>query len=211
MDIEADRRKELIHSLGDEFLCEEEVGLFHPIFRTLKVRADVLAIPTDERFWGCLLAFEVKEPKDWNYAKWCKAIHQATDYVYATVEDNERLGHFTQRRVAASFVYPSPPYAPYDGSGKTCNLIRDRDIKIVSGAFSLAARFRVGRAIQSNIKCGDGMMLSFGPNLIWESGKGFTAAAEKLLTNKRPVGSKNVDVFQELDGIGAEIKFPEFE
>jgi hypothetical protein len=194
MDIEAGLRRELIDSLHDSFLCFEEVEIEHPMFSNLKLRADVVAVPIDERFWGHALAFEVKcfdETAD--YADWSGAVKQASDYVLGRIRsDNHNL---LGRRVSAAFVYPAPRDQPYVPKS---NWPPDISMQVMTaGVFHCAIHWRVGRAHRSER---DGLVLSFGPNELWTRRWGFSGQSQALLTNRRRIGSRGVDICAMLDG-----------
>ncbi|MGQ0685787.1 hypothetical protein [Bradyrhizobium sp.] len=92
MDIEKDRRAELIRALSGHFLCYEEVTLRHCLLTNHRIRADIVAVPIVSQFWNYPLAFEVKEPdgKNRSAAAWLQAFTQAADYVYGVIEEKRR-------------------------------------------------------------------------------------------------------------------------
>ncbi|MGD9829941.1 MAG: hypothetical protein AB7E70_01370 [Hyphomicrobiaceae bacterium] len=198
MDPERELRDELVSLLGCNFYCIQEAALRHGQFSRHVIRADVLAFPLDSDFFDVPIAFEIKSLKrgrESHYAEWAPAIKQASDYVYARIEDG-RVGGFVGRRVVASFVYPAPPWGVEPGAliGRVAN-----HQLIVSGAFHAALYFRVGRARKDKKGA---LELSFGPNPIWQSGR-WTGAARDFLRKKRKIGSQMVDVLAELDGTGS--------
>ena len=203
MDLEAPYRRELIGALGPAFLCVEEIDIEHPILLGLIIRADVVAIPVEQKFWAHALAFEVKcYDHSAGYSKWSAAIRQASDYVLGKVRSTSQV--LAGRRISASLLYPAPRYLPYvprqNAPEDVSNLV------MVAGAFHCASHSRVGRASRSEK---EGLTLSFGPNEFWTARRGFTAQAKNLLVNKRPIGSRNVDVCTILDGL--DFVAPEYE
>lgn len=195
MDIEQARREELKNILSGHFACHEEVRLRHALFRTCRIRADIVAIPLDPKLAGYALAFEVKEPTspNWQTKHWIHAMRQASDYLYAEIEPQPGIPGGVGRRIAASFLYPSPPISGIF-SLDSCD-------EPLAGALLLALHFRVGHAHYDRKK-GDRFVLSFGPNEVWRSDIGFSAVAIGLLTGKRTVGSQRIDVLRSLKGYG---------
>ncbi len=203
MDLEASFRRDLIHGLGSSFLCFEEVELEHAVLPGVSVRADVIAIPIDQAFWRHALAFEVKSYNETaEYARWSAAIRQASDYVYGMIRSDNHILH--GRRVSASMIYPSPDYLPYLPRQDVPPDISNRIM--IAGAFHCAMHSRVGRAHKS---AKEGLSLIFGPNEFWTAKRGFTTQATNLLQNKRPVGSRKIDVSTVLNGLDAVM--PDFE
>lgn len=203
MDIEKARRAELMAALGDQFVCFEEVTLTHAMFTRHKVRADVVAIPLDERLAGYAFAFEVKEPTQaWNYAAWSGAIRQASDYVYAKIDPVAPAVQFAGRRIAGAFMFPSPPYNPHGMPMEPTPFVRPGEEQMVSGQFHLALHFRVGRAFWETTRRGPRFNLSFGPNPVWDSERGLWHHGVNLIAGKRTLGSGKIDVKAELDGWG---------
>jgi len=165
----------------------EEVPLRHALFQKHVIRCDVLAIPLDARFSGLTLAFEVKEPQhpeDTSF--WKRAIRQASDYVYATVEPQRGFEHLSGRRVSSSFVYP---YMLPDGMNH----------RSIANYFDLATYLRVGRAFHESGRR-ERLALYLG-NRVWRSDQRFASKAEGELLGKRQIGSRQVDLLCELDGI----------
>jgi hypothetical protein len=211
MDIEKPRRTELIEALQDHFLCFEEVTLRHALFSKYCVRADVVAIPLDQQYFPYALAFEVKQPNavTWNYATWSIALHQAADYVYSSIEpqpSQPHLGQFRGRRISGAFIFPSPVFDRRGGE----TLSRSGEEQLISGALQLALHFRVGHAGWEQTGKGRRFKLSFGLNEVWRSDCGFCFTATGLITGKRSIGAKKIDIFSELDGIGAAVAFEDF-
>ncbi|WP_288586507.1 hypothetical protein [uncultured Methylobacterium sp.] len=192
MDIEKRRRAELIERLGPTFVCREEVRLKHALFKDVTIRADVVAISTAEPFDGIPIAFEVKEPAaDWQVKKWIYCLRQASDYVYARI-DRQTLGDIgwcQGRRIAAAFVYPA---RVIDHFGL------DDGPDPMLGAVTLAMHFRVGQARPSRGKpsC---FSLAFANNEIWNSDTGFKMTADQFLDGRYRVGSRQINVFSELE------------
>jgi len=187
MDVEQNVRAELMSLLRDDFDCEEEVQL-----RTIggqSVRCDVLAIPRDEEFSMCGLAFECKRPtQDWHYAPWSRAIKQAADSVGAEVIDPR----FSDVGIVkAAFLYPAPMLVPRGMPQPANDLIREGFEEAIAGMFHLALMFRVGKAgsVPSGKK--PNMSLGLGPNEVWNAHRGFTKNGRNLLLGGRPIGSSN--------------------
>lgn len=187
MDIERDVRAKLVSLLQNDFDCEEEVQL-----RTIgghDVRCDVLAIPRDEEFSGCNLAFECKRPsQDWHYARWSRAIKQAADNVGSEVIDPRFPDVGT---IKAAFLYPAPMVVPQGTPQFANSLIREGFEEAIAGMFHLALMFRVGKAGVIFFGKNSNMSLVLGPNEIWSSRSGFTKNGRDLLLEGRPIGSKN--------------------
>lgn len=187
MDVEQIVRAELVSLLRDDFDCEEEVQL--RIIGGKGVRCDVLAIPRDEKFSGCSLAFECKRPsRDWHYAPWSRAIKQAADNVGAEVVD-PRLPD--AGIVKAAFLYPAPMVVPRGQPQPANGLIREGFEEAIAGMFHLALMFRVGKAGSVLSGKEPNMCLVLGPNEVWNSRKGFTENGRNLLLGGRPIGSSN--------------------
>jgi hypothetical protein len=161
--------------------------------------------------WICWLVarnaigFEVKLPdaEKWNFATWAKAMQQAADYVYATIEPQKggppELRQFVGRRIAAAFIFPSPACYPRGGR-RGAEFVRDGDEQLIAGALQLALHFRVGHAGWQQTGIGPRLVISFGPNEVWRNDVGFCGTG--LLAGKRTIGSQKIDVFAELDGVG---------
>lgn len=212
MDIEAVKRKELITALQPDFICFEEVPLNPALLPGRILRADVVAIPIEEQYWAYTIAFEVKAFDDLlDCSKWCDAIKQASDYVYAKTTNNDLASLLYGRRICASFVYPAPLFRPYVPIGSDVGMA-GKEV-MISGAFSAALHFRVCRAHWHERRPGQHeLMLTMGPNELWRQNSGFTGQATPLLTRKRKLGSQMIDVLAELDGVGPKhLPFPEFE
>lgn len=194
MDVEKERRNELIRALSADFVCFEEVRLQHFTFPRISVRADIVAVPLTPEYRGYAFAFEVKQPSErWQYKDWSKTIRQASDYVYGKILPDPRLSGHVGRRIACSFVYPAPEY------------IRSKPTEedsIIVGIFHLAIHFRVGRAFTDNSRRTTRFCLTMGPNEVWRSDVGYTGQAPGLIKGLRTVGSQRVDVLRELDGMG---------
>jgi len=211
MDVEKKHRAELIRALDSHFVCFEEVKLRHALMTKHCIRADVIAIPTDQKFWGFAIAFEVKEPtsKYRNAADWIQTLRQASDYVYASIEPEKRddnLASYVGRRVAAAFVFPAPKYALVGTEHE-----KPGDARFLAGAMQLGLHFRVGGADWESTGIGPRFRLMMGPNEVWRSDCGFCHTGPGLLSGKRTLGSRKVDVMAELDGIGHKVPYPEFE
>jgi hypothetical protein len=200
MDVEIEKRKELIGYISNSFYCYEEVTLLHSVFTKRKVRCDVLAIPKDSRYAGLTFAFEVKlDVVDRPDEDWRKAIHQAMDYIYAVVDDGKFSG-LNGRRVTSAFIFP----------GNLQHVLPHQDTAmavergIIWGGLLVAAHFRVGQAtVESFANRSTRFALKFGTNPAWRSDKGFTDQADGLLIGKRQIGSRKVDVWQDLAGMNA--------
>ena len=98
----------------------------------------------------------------------------------------------------ASFVFPAPPLVvdPGTKSGREVHLQM-----LSTGAFHAAGYFNVEAArVAQNRQGRSCLSLSFGPNGIWSSDKGWVGAASKFLNKTRKIGSRHVDVLAELDG-----------
>lgn len=204
MDPEKARRAELMAMLEKRFMCFQEVTLRHAMLSRYCIRADVVAIPLDQKYFPYAIAFEVKLPNadQWNFATWSKAMHQASDYVYATIEPQHgspALAQFVGRRIAGAFIFPSPDCYPRGGR-RGAEFVREGDEQMIAGALQLTLHFRVGHAGWQPTGIGPRLVMSFGPNEVWRSDVGFCGT--DLLAGKRRIGSQKIDVFAELDGIG---------
>ena len=188
MDPEKATRRELIEALQPEFTCFEEVHLRPALFPRRVIRCDVLAIPVEFEFSGMTFAFEVKNPNDpADTSFWKRAIRQAADYVYATIDPRPGLERLVGRRVSSAFVYP---YLLPTGINEGA----------VRSYFELASYFRVGRV--SREPQGQRRLHMWMGNQIWRTDRGFTPMARGALTGKRQLGSGKIDLLAELDGIG---------
>lgn len=192
MDIEKQRRIELIQSLGSGFHFFEEVRLRHAMFEGRIIRADVLAVPVEGKFAGVPLAFEVKEPTPEQQSKfWVKALRQAADYVYAKIEPPVRKceGLPVGGRIAAAFIFPAPATTDYD--------LQDRK-DVLIGARALALHFRVGQA-RPSVRGKGRFALAFAGNEIWQSDCGFKEVAGQFIGGGYRLGSKIINAIEELD------------
>jgi hypothetical protein len=194
VDVEKATRVELITALSSEFDCFEEVNIEHFAFSRHRVRADVVAFPRDVRFAEYALAFECKIPKEsWQDKHWAYAARQASDYNFGRIVRDRRFQQFENRRIAASFLFPSPRMSMVTGDANDASTF---------GIMLLALHFRVGRAFWEQRKNGKRFVVAFGPNEIWRSDTGYAHVADGLIKGKRTLGSQKIDVIQELDGIG---------
>lgn len=201
MDVERDRRRELIDALSSHFDCFEEVKLRHATFSRHFVKADVVAVPFDERLSRFAIAFEVKEPdQTWHYAKWSQAARQAYDYVFASIEENSTASKYAGRRISGAFLFPSPPYSP-EGKGKDNSLLlRPENEELFAGIMHLGLHLRVGYAHWNEKLTKPRFTLRFGPNPVWDQLVGFKDQGINLLSGTRPLGSRRIDFAAELDG-----------
>ena len=205
MDTEKLLRRQLIEHLKKDFLCVEEVSVRPALFPRHVVRADVVALPInpEHKLFDSPIAFEVKNVDEidiYDLSNWSKAIKQASDYVYATIEPDKRLQDFAGRRIIASFVFPAPPFQ-WSANG-TDDPDGFRKIR-TSSAFHLASYFKVGAAQFSrtgNQK--ESLTLYMGRGEVWTQNKGWSGTATNHLSNKRKLGSQNINVLAELDGTG---------
>lgn len=203
MDVEKEYRAELIGALGSAFECFEEVPLEHPLFRGRKVRADLVAIPVDPRLSGYALAFEVKRPdRTWDYSKWSGAIRQASDYVYGRIAPAGPARAFAGRRIAAAFMFPSPPLNTEGRLTDTGPFVFPASSVMVSGLFHMALHFRVGSAYWETIGRERNFCLTFGPNPVWDTRRGLRTQGINLIAGSRTLGSQRIDWKAELDGLG---------
>lgn len=203
MDVELEQRRALIEALGDQFECFEEVPLQHAIFERRFVRADIVAVPKDERLSSYAFAFEVKQPdKTWDYSRWSNALRQASDYIYGAITSKGPASRFAGRRISAAFMYPSPPLDPEGRLADKGPYVRPDTSVMVTGLFHMGLHLRVGRAHWESDKEGKRFWLSFGPNPVWCSRRGFRDQGLNLVAGKRTLGSQRIDVRAELDGWG---------
>lgn len=206
MDVEKEQRAALIAALGNEFDCFEEVALQHALFGRRTVRADIVAVPRDERLASYAFAFEVKQPNTtWDYSAWAHAIRQATDYIYAPILPLGPAAKFAGRRISAAFMFPAPGIDPEGRRPDKGPYVRPDTSVMVTGLFHLALHLRVGRAHWEQDRHGSRFCLSFGPNPVWCSGKGFRDQGLNLVAGKRTLGSQRIDIRKELDGWGDEL------
>ena len=106
MDIEADKRREVIGAINHFFDVWEEVSLSGA---DGNLRIDLVAVPRDRSKIDAAIGFEVKSPsRAPNFQNWAKAFKQAADYVGARIVDDR----VPQKILTGVFVYPSPPYIP---------------------------------------------------------------------------------------------------
>lgn len=193
MDIESQNRNELMNILAESFTCYQEVQLRHRYFAETKIRADVVAISKDSRH-PVALAFEVKVPSgSWEFKNWSAAFKQASDYVFATPDD-ERLTEASGRcLIAASFVYPGPDLTPWQSSDQqTTRFYRDYDREALLGVQMFAQHIKVGVARRT--KSGKSQLeLRIGTDRVFLSGTGFADKALKRLTIAR-LGSRQVEI-----------------
>ena len=184
MDIEAPLRRQIVQSLDTEFYVLEEVGVSN---RDGDLRADLVAIPKDDYLDGAAIAFEVKAKTEaMNFQNWSKVFKQAADYVNSIVVD----ARLPRVRIAASFVFPSPPYVPHPAlAGNTGVTVdpwyRSDQLLQYAGMHHLAMQFRVGRAEVHKTT----MTLSMGPQVLWVQGRGWFPKARDLLFSSR-IGSR---------------------
>ncbi len=203
MDVELEQRKALIAALGDQFECFEEVPLQHAIFTRRHIRADIIAVPKDERLSSYAFAFEVKLPdRSWDYSRWSNALRQASDYIYGAITPDGPARRYAGRRISAAFMYPSPPLDPEGRLPDKGPYVRPDTSVMVTGVFHMGLHLRVGRAYWEHHKNGQRFRLSLGPNPVWCSQQGFRDQGLNLVAGKRALGSGRIDVSAELDGWG---------
>ncbi|WP_306132990.1 hypothetical protein [Roseivivax marinus] len=185
MDIEREKREELISVLEGNFVCFEECRLKLAGFDQY-LRTDVLAVPRygNDRW---IFAFEVKVPTvKWEFKTWIRALRQAADYPNCHVAD-ERAGTANGSLVNATFLYPGLDLRGWDDEASLENrFYREHDREPLRGAFLFAQHFRVGSVA---IKPRNGQVsLKLGTDPVWDSRSDFRSKAPGLLA-KRPVGS----------------------
>lgn len=186
MDPEKETRRKLMESLKNHFICYEEVQLRPALFPKHVIRCDVLAIPLNPVFASMTFAFEAKKPvKPDDTSFWKRAIRQAADYVYATVDYKLGLEEIKGRRIGSSFIYP---YILPTGKNEP----------LIGGYFELASYFRVGRVSRDS----KNRLSMWVGNEVWRSDVGFTKPARGVLAGKRQLGSRKVDILSEFDGMG---------
>jgi len=187
MDIEADKRREVIGAINHFFDVWEEVSLSGA---DGNLRLDVVAVPRDRSIIDAAIGFEVKSPsRAPNFQNWAKAFKQAADYVDARIVD-DRVPH---KILTGVFVYPSPPYVPYvsptpimyPGAGVW---FRNEQLLQYAGVIHLAQHFRVGHARWQKQRQEEAFQLSMGPNPVWNSKYGWARDGKNLLGSIR-VGS----------------------
>jgi hypothetical protein len=205
MDNEKELRAELMAALATGFLCWEHVPVRHAIFNKHVLVADVVAVPLDPDYAGLTLAFEVKSPLTRTSPKrhldvpyWTRAIHQASDYVYATIEASSGVEHLYSRRISSAFIFPTTCLRRDYMALDRCNL--DYLLRI-EGAFEASCHAKVGKASwHGGSKDTKGNLnLSLGNN-VWRSDLGFREHAMGILRGKRPLGSQSIDIVRELPG-----------
>lgn len=170
----------------------------------MKLRADLIAIPKDDKFCEQLFAFEVKIPDGtWHYAHWSDTIRQAENYVYGLIDSSHVMGG---RFVTAAFVYPFPDiFGPCRDDPP---IIRAGDEPMLQGALNLALHLRVGRAFSDFHHRAPRFTLAFGPNEVWREDVGFLPGGTGLLKGRRRFGSRKVDVLKEL-GVRTNFRDPD--
>ena len=204
MDNEKELRSELMAALSAAFTSWEHVPVRHAVFVSKVLVTDVIAVPLDPEYAGLTFAFEVKNPLAWSGPKahldvphWTRAIHQAADYVYATLEPRPGFERLHGRRVSIAFVYPTTCVnrgIPGNNEAEYLNRIW--------GAFEAGVHSRVGKASWEKVGNRERGRLDLWLGAdIWRSDKGFRTNAPGVLRGKRPLGSQQVDVLRELRGI----------
>lgn len=185
MDLEKPVRIELASYLESGFDVYEEVWLRHALFRERRLRCDLLAIPHDPDMADIILAFEVKYIEDkWDSAFFCKAVNQASDYIYATIEPN--LPEHAGKRVLAAFVFP---WAGCRNSGGD-NLLR--------GIARMAGYHRVGIGVRPGDGWRKNFMLECNAD-IWCGPNRWFVQARHILAGKRQIGSTKFSILEELE------------
>lgn len=187
MDIEADRRQEVISQVSEAFICIEECCLSLMGFEE-QLRADVVAISKSESDpW--VLAFEVKMPSQkWELKNWLKSLRQAGDYPNCKLVD-ERAGPANGRVINASFLYPGPDLSLWDDQdSQHTRFYRDYDIEPLRGAVLLAQHFKVGMAARDPKT--SKFILRLGTDPVWDSNVGFRKKSADLLSKRRVGSSK---------------------
>ena len=185
LDIEQEKRKQLISYLGDSYHCLEECRLGLMGFNEI-LRADVVAFSKCETEpWT--LAFEVKVPTHkWELKHWLNALRQAGNYPNCTVID-ERAGSAAGSLIDASFIYPGPDLGHWkDENSQDNRFYRDHDIEPLRGAILLAQHFKVGTANYD--PRANKFSLKLGTDPIWDTRSGFRKKSKNLLA-KRKIGS----------------------
>ena len=181
MDAEKPLRDEIRDIMQNDFLVFEEVCI-NSLLHEKKLRADLIIIPKDDRFTEQTFAIEVKNPRpDWQPKHWSYVAKQAFDYIGGKLE--ESIDILKNRKIDASFIFPSPDYHCPGGN---------YDQHIIQGILQLAAQFRIGRATRAvDSVCGS-FTLSIGANDIWTPKSGWTSQAVYLLKNKIRHGSGKI-------------------
>ncbi|WP_421951704.1 hypothetical protein [Pelagibacterium sp.] len=206
MDVEKEQRAALVSALGAGFECFEEVPLQHALFTRRTIRADILAVPKDDRLASYAFAFEVKQPDtSWDYSAWAQAIRQATDYVYASIQPSGPAAKYAGRRISAAFKFPAPPVDPEGRRVDKGPYVRPDTSVMVTGVFHLALHLRVGRAYWEDDQHGRRFRLDFGPNPVWCCRRGFRNQGINLVAGKRTLGSQRIEIRNELDGWGSTV------
>ena len=183
MDIEAPNRSLICSALEGHFDTWEEVPV---VTASGKLRIDVVARCNNGDFEGKVLAFEVKSGLNaLNFQKWAQVFKQAADYVNGQVE----LPTFGSTAVTAAFVFPSPPYVPFQlpicpTTDKPW--FRTEQLAQYAGVIHLAQQFRVGWASHDETF---GLALHMGPNPVWDKRYGWLKSGRDLITSRR-IGSQ---------------------
>jgi hypothetical protein len=200
MDIEKPVRIELMNALSEHFICFEEVNLFHALLPKQIIRADVVAFPRGDQLAGCGIAFETKLPTaEIDSANFAEVIKQSSDYVYASVAPDDRVGEYVGRRINSSFVFPSQPFRTQMRDLEKEFGSNGAEVLQASGALQLALHFRVGRAYWEKAYPDKRFALAFGRNDVWNSQEGFLKRGEALFNPKRRLGTKRVDFISEIE------------
>ncbi len=207
MDNERQLRAELMDGLSVGFECWEHIPLRHAIFQKRVLTADVVAIPREPEYCGLTFAFEVKNPpalegseKTYDASYWASAIHQASDYVYATLEPRPEQIFLKGRRISSAFVFPTTWLS---GLEMRRAEPEQHDALMRSyGAFELGVHYRVGKARWDTYQGGRARRLDLwlGGD-VWRSDVGFKPHALGILKGKRRIGSQKLDILKELVGV----------
>jgi hypothetical protein len=172
LDIEKEARDKAIKILTPFFTCYEEVNLVTSSGQ--KVRADVLAVSSENCSKPLVFAIEVKSHGNDEPDKFKDAAFQASKYVHASVAPNERA-NLLGLTIDAALIFPAPNYRWYGVSSEN-----DGRKHILTGIAFLAERWNVGRLTERK----NDWEIVFGPNDAWSKKKGWMGHAKSRFPNK---------------------------
>jgi hypothetical protein len=186
----------LKEALSDQFEVFPEVSVRHATFSHVNIRPDFVAVPKDNQFSDLALAFEVKSMSKPTTPAVAKALKQASDYVLARINHDPKradgLNNHAEKPVVACFLFPAPEWrteGALHGVHDPDELRRIGDQIFLSGMAHLAGYLRVGLAFVSEAHRKRSLVLTFGPNEIWVSSRGWRSKARDRLVGKRQIGS----------------------
>ena len=198
---EPEARLFLEEELSDQFEIYSEGSVRHATFSHVNIRPDYVIVPKDREFRDLALAIEVKSMSMQTTPVVAKALKQASDYVLSRINHDPRrkdgINNHANKPIVACFLFPAPEWHTEDslrGVNDAEEIYKTGDQIFLSGMTHFAGYLRVGRALVSTRYRERTFVLSFGPNEVWVSSRGWRSNARNMLVGKRQIGSTRKDL-----------------